>query len=159
VQLSRRTICGIIGAAAVVSVSGCTATGLRPNEKTGDQPTNSDTDTFRARLSGPETEQLLFSKADISTVGEVQTHDGSFVLPITVTEDVAASISETFRSEEVSDNTDAFEIVLVSNGEEIDRFGIGPELVERIAAEEWKGELTLTFTDREQAKDMRETLM
>lgn len=157
-QRSRRTICGIIGAAAVVSVSGCTATGLSPNGKTGDQPTNSHTDTFRARLHGPETEQLLFSKADISTVGEVQAHDGSFVLPITVTEDVAASISETFRSEGVSDDTDAFEIVLVSNDEEIDRFGVGPALAERIAAEEWEGDLVLTFTDREQAEDMRETL-
>jgi hypothetical protein len=151
---------GVVGATAVASVSGCTASGLLSTNETGDQPAEGDTDTtFEARLTGSETDQLLFDKADITEVGEVeQQESGSFILPITLTGNATSSVSETFQTAGVRDNTDAFEIVLMNNGEEINRFGISPGLAESIAEEEWEGEFVLAFSDREQAEEIRDTL-
>jgi hypothetical protein len=131
-----------------------------PTGEADDQPTEADTDTtFGARLDGPGTDRRLFEKTDITNVGEVQQQEnGSVTLPITLTENATTSVSETFRTAGVRDNPDAFEVVLLQDGEEINRFGVAPGLAESIAEEEWDGEFLLAFSDREQAEEIRNTL-
>jgi hypothetical protein len=158
-QPSRRGLLATMGATTVASVSGCTASGVLRTDEAENHPTGTDTDTtFEAQLSGPETDQRLFDNADITKVGEVGQQNGSFILPITLTENARSSISETFHTAGVRDNTDAFEIVLVSDDEEINRFGITPGLAESIAEGEWDGEFVLIFNDREEAEEIRDTL-
>jgi hypothetical protein len=82
----------------------------------------------------------------------------SYYVPLTLTDDATAAVSETFRTAGVRDDPDAFEVVTVHEDEVVSRFGVAPGLAEAIAAGEWDGRLRVTFAERETAEDVRETL-
>ncbi|WP_372910527.1 hypothetical protein [Salinigranum sp.] len=159
-QPSRRALLRASGTAGVAVIAGC-STGLGGGVEQTSTPvstrstqTESDAD-FEMRLSGPETERTLFDADGVASVGAVR---DAYDVPLTLTDDETAAVSETFRATGVSDDPDAFEVVAVHDGEQVSRFGVAPGLAEAIAAGEWDGRLRVTFAERETAEDVRETL-
>ena len=127
-----------------------------------DAGAESGTDDVRAavemRLVGPETDRTLFTGDDVARVGPVQQHQGSHGLPIVLSDDATAAVSETFRSAGVAENREAFEFVLRHRGEELSRFGIAGGLARDIADGDWEGEFLLMTGERAEAEELRETL-
>lgn len=166
-QPSRRTALELLGTATLVPISGCSmVSGGDPESESPTQSPMAESDAgFEVRLDGPDTEQVLFDGSDIRTVDSVQEAELGeddntvYFLPITLTEEATAAISEIFRTAGVDGNPDEFEIVHLRHGEEIRRLQIAPALAESIANGEWNGELNLTFDQREKAADLREELL
>ena len=156
-QPSRRGYLGATVAAAASLLSGCTAADLG-DRSVGQSPSNGSDPSFEARITGPETDRRLFDGTDVATVGKVQEGRRGYMLPITLSGDAATAVSETFRTAEVEDDPDAFEIVLFEEGEEIDRFGVAPSIAHEIATGEWGGEFVLTVKNRDRAVELRELL-
>jgi hypothetical protein len=160
---ARRALLRASSLAGVAVLAGCT-TSLGGRERTS-TPASTRTTTiesdadFEMRLSGPETERTLFDADGVASVGAVNegTRD-SYYVPLTLTDDATAAVSETFRATGAGDDPDAFEVVTVHDGERVSRFGVAPGLAETIAAGEWDGRLQVTFAERETAEDVRETL-
>lgn len=159
---SRRETTGIVGTATLTLLSGCTGTAFggasRDTTETDQSGAGHEEATFEVRLSGPETDRLLFGQTGVGRVGEIDERDRSVTLPVSLTDDATTQVSETFHTVGVTETPDRFAIVLRHGGEEINRLGIAPALAENVAADGWDGEFVLTFEQREQATEVRETL-
>lgn len=143
----------------MVSVTaGCADLRQLAGQRTGQSPSTDPEASFEAQLSGPETDRHLFAKEDIATVGEVQEGRTTYILPTTLREDATTTVGEMFRTVGVVDDPDAFKIVLFYHGEEANRFGIAPDLAQKIAEGEWDGEFVLSFENRVQAVELKELL-
>lgn len=154
---SRRQFIGALGTA--VAVSGCSG---RESSTEGEPETVSDqsvSTVIRARLLGPETDQLLFDGSDIVRVGEVAVTSGRVQLPLQLSDAATASMGEQFREANVSANPGNFEIQLLDEDGEINRFGITPDLARSIQQGEWNGEFVLTLEDRGAAEETRAKLL
>jgi hypothetical protein len=163
-QPSRRALLRASSLAGFAVLAGCSTSlggGVEQTStpvSTRSTQTESDAD-FEMRLSGPETERTLFDAEGVASVGAVR--DGSrdaYDVPLTLTDDATAAVSETFRATGAGDDPDAFAVVTVHDGERVGRVGVAPGLAEAIAAGEWDGRLRVTFAERETAEDVRETL-
>lgn len=152
---TRRRLLAVGGASALPLFSGCSLVELATeNETTTTQS------TLTVRLLGPDTEQTLFDRTAVVTVGklyESETADG-VGLPLTVSDEAASRISTTFRSAGVAENPDQFEIAVLKREQEINRFGIDPPLADRIASGDWDGEFLLSFDQRSDAKTVQRAL-
>lgn len=101
---------------------------------------------------------MLFDETGVSQVGSIRRQNDSFRLPVTLTEDATATVSEIFRAEDVSESPDEFEIVIRHDGSVRNRFGIAPEFATTISDSEWDGAFVLTFDQRANATDIRKQL-
>jgi hypothetical protein len=163
----RRELLGALAGTPTVLVAGCTTVGddSTPDGSAGDdgaadQPTETGGGrAFEARLHGPEDDRPLFDGDDLHSVGVVdEARGGGYTLPVVLTDDGAAGVSETFRSAGVVHNHEAFEVVLSLDGEELERFGIAPSFADAVGAGEWEGDIRLTFDSREEATEVREAV-
>jgi hypothetical protein len=167
---TRRGLLGALAGWAAVLVAGCTTAvpfgddatpdGSSGEDATTDQPTGTGGGrAFEAHLSGPEGDRPLFDGADLHSVGAVDAaRGGGYVLPVALTDDGAAGVSETFRSAGVVQAHEAFEVVLSLEGEELERFGIAPSFADAVRTGDWAGEMRLTFDSREEATEVRRTV-
>jgi hypothetical protein len=163
---SRRALLRASSLAGLAVFTGCTTSlgggAEQRSTSTSTRATSNQTDSdagFEMRLSGPETDRTLFDAGGAASVGAVQDSSrASYYVPLTLTDDATAAVSETFRTAGVRDDPDAFEVVTVHEDEVVSRFGVAPGLAEAIAAGEWDGRLRVTFAERETAEDVRETL-
>ncbi|WP_276270719.1 hypothetical protein [Haloarcula litorea] len=150
---SRRATLAAIGATAVALTAGCSSldAGGGATETTADA-------AFVVRLSGPETDRVLFDGGDVATVGEVKTGGSAARLPLTLTDAATADVVETFETAGVDETPEEYAILQFHEGEAVGRFGVAPSLAEAVADGEWDGRLSLTFPDRERAGEVRSTL-
>lgn len=155
---SRRTTLRLVGTSALALVSGCTASGLTSNDEETDQSNGNDGATFEARLTGPDADRLLYDETGVAKVGSIHERNGSFSLPVTLTNEAAATVSDVFRTAGVDDTPRSFAVSAIHNGQKINEFGIGPALAENVAEGEWDGEMRLTFKKRGKATEIRELL-
>jgi hypothetical protein len=166
-QPSRRAVLGTVGSSALALGAGCT--GALPSSDSDQTTTAAATDggsdsadgaTFEARLHGADREWPLFDGTDLDRIGAVRTTDtGMVTVPVLLTETALTHVTETFRSAGVSANLDAFEIVQMYDGDELNRFGISRSLAEAVADGEWDGQLLLSFEDRQRAERVRDALV
>ncbi|MBX0285058.1 hypothetical protein EGH22_01850 [Halomicroarcula sp. F28] len=150
---SRRQFVGVIGTA--MALSGCSAL----ESATSTETEQSVSTAITARLLGPETDQQLFDGSEVARVGEVNEDSGTVQLPITLTDAGQTSLTEQFRSANVSENSGEFEMQLLDDGEEFHRFGIGSDLATAIEGEEWNGKFVIGVEDRDAAEAMRSRLL
>jgi hypothetical protein len=169
---SRRDTLAVGVTAAVAGLAGCAGVSTSSDSESGGD-TKSDGDTgsgddsatpspspvaspaesFTARLTGPETDAVLFEDGDAAEVSAVEKmQSGPFGFTVTLTESAAEGMSKTFREAGVGDDPSPFEIVLELDGSEKRRFGISPGLAESIASGDWEGEFVLQFEDEQAAK-------
>lgn len=160
-QPSRRSAIGLVGTSILVPLVGCTTatSGNTPDRRETTQPPQTDA-PFEVRLAGPETEQVLFDRADITSVGDVrQRRSGATTFRITISDAASAAVTNVFETRGVAETPDDFEIVQVYRGDVAGRFGITPALARTIANGEWDGEFLVAFETRQQATDIREALV
>lgn len=157
---SRRVVLRCIGASSFGLSTGCTANELSTHDSgtadRSDQEGNGS--TIEVRLRGPETDQLLFDDTDISKVGSIRNRNGAFQLPVTLTDDAAATVSDTFRKKRVDKSTDKFEVVIRHDGSVVNRFGIASGFATSITDRGWDGSFVLTFDQRSNATEVRDLL-
>jgi hypothetical protein len=147
-RYSRRKVIGFSGA-AITLLSGCTVSGVIGTD---------DTSRFEARLSGPGTDRVFFDKSGVSQVSEIKEQNGSFALPVKLTEDATDTVRNIFQTVGVTHSPSDFEIILIYDDDERNRFGVAPELAEKITSKDWAGEFQLIFRERQQAANVRDTL-
>lgn len=161
---SRRALLRSLAVAVPVVAAGCTTRGLNsdPNTSTTTETTSQDDNqkaSFEVRLEGSDTDQLLVNKSDVNSVAEVdQGQTGGYLLPVELSEDATEEFSDTIRRANVAESPDQYEIVLYSDGSEINRLGVSPEFAQNIGDGDWDGEFVLRFEDREEAVKIRESL-
>lgn len=158
---SRRAAVGLIAGAVLPLTAGCSNVGAQLGTSDSDPPANDEDGdaAFAVWLSGPGGEQLLFDGSDVATVGEVsQGRNGRVHLPITLTDDGTATVSERFRTAGVAENLDAFEVRQRIRGEVVFRASVAPRLSETITSGDWEGEMLLVLEDRAQADTVREAI-
>lgn len=151
---ARRDLLGTTAGVALASLAGCLGSfpGSGAGSGEGGHP-------FEARLEGPDDDRRLFDGTDLERVGDVEEgRSATYFLAVALTDDGTAAVSETFRSAGVVSAPEAFEVVLTLDGEELERFGIGPSLAEAIAARDWDGAIRLSFDSREEATDVRDAV-
>ena len=160
---SRRTVVGLIGTTTLTVLAGCARfdSGSVGGSGEGGTPTigTGEGADFEVRLLGSETDRLLFDETGVAEVGAVQERNGRFLLPVTLTDAAARSVTDVFRTAGVAEDPGAFEIAHYHRGEEVSRLSITPGLAEAIAEGEWEGEFVLTFAEREPARELRATLV
>lgn len=156
---SRRQLIGAVGVSLAASSAGCARFG-GDGDVTATATTTPASEPVAVRLVGPETDTTLFDGEDTATVGTVQeSRDGAPYFSVELTEDAAASVSETFREAGVGDDPDPFEVLVDQGGETLNRFGITRGLAESIAAGEWSGSFVLQFASTESARSVRESFV
>jgi hypothetical protein len=158
---SRREAVGIAGTAALTLVSGCTAAGGTRSERDGMERSSPDDGepAFEVRVTGPGTDRTLFDGTGVAAVGEIHDRGRSSRLPLTLTDAATAHVVEVFRAAGVDDAPGEFRVVLLDEGTEAGRFGVGPAFAADVVADGWDGEFVLTFQERDRATAIRETLV
>lgn len=156
---SRRTAAALLGTTALTVLAGCAGfvSDGAGDEGEGEPPTvgTSEAVDFEVRLLGPETDRLRFDETGVAAVGAVKDRNGRFLLPVTPTDAAARSVTDLFRTAGVAEDPGTFEIAHYHRGEEVNRLSITPDLAEG----EWDGEFVLTSAEREQARELRATLV
>lgn len=137
---------------------GATTTDDSEDDGAGGATTTGGAGAFEARLEGPEDDRLLFEGTDLDSVGTVEESRNGYFVPVVLTDDGEAAVTETFRAAGVADDNEAFEVVLSLDGEELERFGVAPSLAEAVTEDDWGGEMRLTFGSREEAEDVRDAV-
>lgn len=162
---SRRGVIEVAGIALTTGLAGCAgfgadseATRTATGTEVGDG-SDGDAPRVSAQLVGPETDTTLFDSSDAASVGEVRESEDAPYFSFTLTDDAAASVSETFRDVGVADDPSPFEIVVRRGGEEVNRFGIEQGLAQSIASDEWDGSFVFQFESGETARRTRESFL
>jgi hypothetical protein len=170
---SRRRLLASTGTAAAGLLAGCTSFdvvqstetgGTDPTETGGVGPTETATarpgavGSFEARLEGPDGGQTLFTQSEVASVGPVSNRGGRYTVPVVLTDESEAAVTETLRSAGALADPDAFEVVLTLGGDEVSRFGVSPGFVDAVENGEWNGEFLLVTRERADAAAVRRTL-
>jgi hypothetical protein len=167
---SRRTTLRALVSVTAVSLAGCQGAGTdasagtdgNGSETTTGNGTGTSTgqaDAFVVWLDGPGERRRLFDGGDVTTVGTVEERSGGYSVPITLSDEATASVSETFRTAGVVEDRDAFEIAMEFEGDVMSRYGIAGSLASAIAEGDWNGQFLLVVEDRDTAEDVRQALV
>jgi len=147
---SRRAVIGAALTAVTTLWSGC---GSRAEDSCERTPAQS---PVEARLVGPDAERTLFDRAAVTRVGSVRAHQGATVFDVELSEPTRADVREHFRSLDVVDRPDRFEVAVVEADRVVARFRVQHSLVDRVASGDWNGTVRLTFEDNSTAKSLHE---
>jgi len=152
-SVTRRKLLAVGGGAVLSMAAGCSSlsTGNESDTPTPEQP-------ITARLLGPDTDRLLFERAELAAVGSVTENDDWFSLPVTLTGEATDHIVDVFQSVGVDDDPSSFEVAMFEDEEETTRFGLSAELVSAVMASDWDGEFRLVFDQRSTATSIQRTL-
>jgi len=150
---SRRQFVGAIGTA--MALPGCSAF----ESATTTEPDQSVSTAISARLVGPETDQELYDGSDIVRVYEVNEETDPVQLPLELSDAAATSVTEQFRSENVSEKPGDFEIQMLDGDEQVHRLGVSSDLAVEVESDEWDGRFVIGLEDRAAADDLRSRLL
>gem|GEM_PF-570175 len=104
--------------------------------------------------------RVLFTSADIATVGTVST--GAQIgpsVPLELSEEGTNSVTETADAVDLETSHKQAMITIRLDGEQINRLGISGALAEAMASGEWDGSFVLTFEDEAAAEAFRDELV
>ncbi|MDG5775743.1 hypothetical protein VB773_16975 [Haloarculaceae archaeon H-GB2-1] len=167
---SRRTVLRAVTSTAALALTGCQGAGTGDSMDTDRNGSESATTShnegttgrekrFVVWLDGPDERHLLFDGGDVRNVGAVKERSGRYSVPITLSDEATASVSETFRTDGVDEDREAFEIVVEFDGEETGRYDIAGSLAAEIAEGDWDGQFLLVVDDRDTAEKVRQALV
>jgi len=148
---SRRSVITAAITALAAGVSGCTTLAA---DDCGDTPVTER--PVEVRLVGPDTERTLFDRPDATRIGELRDSDGSTSFAVTLADDTMETISEHFRAAGVNEDVESFEVAVFDGDREVTRSGITSGLADRVASDDWDGELAMQFENRSSAEEVRE---
>lgn len=104
--------------------------------------------------------QVLFTTADIATVGAVSMRGRTGPsVPLELTADGTESVTETATAVGLDTSYERATITVTLDGERINRVGISAELAETMASGEWSGQFVLTFADEAAAESFHDRLV
>lgn len=152
---SRRRLLGAIGTSAITLAAGCT--GVVRSRTAASDP------ALQVQLQGTGTDTRLFESSGVARVGPVrETRSGTYAVTVTLNDATASDVTGVFRTEGVAKNADDFEVVVVADGDEIDRFrcsqGFAREIAERDDEGAWNGRFRLVFSKRSDAEQVQTAL-
>jgi len=166
---TRRQLVAVGGLLGTGVVAGCvgrtpsSTTSTATNETEAEQSSAINDDTaLRATLEigSEEAQRVLFTSADIATVGAVSTGTRTGVtVPIELTEAGTDSVVETAAAVDLDTTYEQATITVRLDGERVNRFGINAPLAAAMASGEWSGEFVLTFTDEAAAESFHDRLI
>jgi hypothetical protein len=157
-QPSRRQTLRLLGTAALPLLAGCSAFETDGTDEDGAAQSPAEP-VFEVRLQGPDTDRRLFDEMDVATVGTIEERNGGAQLPITLTDDATAAVTEAFQEADVAESPESFEVVHRFEGETVGRYSIAPSLADTIATGEWDGSMVLQVESREQGIEVRTALV
>jgi len=148
---SRRAVIGATVTALTTLTSGCGALASEACESTPAPQS-----PVEVRLVGADMERTLFDRAAVTKVGTVQNCQGVTAFDVTVSEETATGVRESFESLDVADRTDRFEVTVVEDGQITTRFGIKQSLADAVTSGDWERTIQLTFEERSTGEALHE---
>jgi len=163
---TRRTAVVAGGAVGLSWIAGCVGTPestANSTDSPGDERATklADDAKLEATLTmGDDTEQTLFTTADIAAVGAVTTNPQTGPsVPIELTEAGTESVTETADAVGLDETYEQATITVALNGDRINQLGINADLAAAMANGEWAGEFVLVFADEAAATAFRDRLL
>ena len=163
---TRRMVVAAGGVVGLGGIVGCVET---PEPSSEDGGTSSDERAteladdaaLEATLTiGDDTDQTLFTTADIAAVGAVTTNPQTGPsVPIELTEAGTGSVTETADAVDLDETYEQATISVTLDGDQINQFGINAELAAAMANGGWTGEFVLVFADEAAATAFRDRLL
>ena len=162
----RRTVVVTSGVVGLSGIAGCVRTSestANSTDSPGDERATklADDAKLEATLTiGDDTEQTLFTTADIAAVGAVTTNPQTGPsVPIELTEAGTESVTETADAVGLDETYEQATITVTLDGDRINQLGINADLAAAMANGEWAEEFVLVFADEAAATAFRDRLL